>query len=129
MAYQTIEEALENAGSDTLAHLGSNATKLTVEEVQAYEEDNALVGAPKEGEYRAYAGPYSDVEDPRNAWTANQDLGLTSRTAEQLPPEEEVPVEGGETPLLQQKRKKEEEEKRRRQEEEENRRKQEQRRE
>ena len=86
----TVEEAIEKAGSRVLGHLGSRAHKLNREEVKQYEEDNGLTGQPAEGEHRAYDGPYDDVNDPRNAWTAAQDAGETTRTGDQLPPDEDA---------------------------------------
>ena len=60
----TIEEAIANAGSTVLSHLGSRAHKLTVDEVRQWEEDNPRPGV--------YAGPYNDEADDRNSWTAFQ---------------------------------------------------------
>lgn len=81
----TVEDALADAGTTVLSHLGSRAHKLTVDEVREFEEENSLRGAPKEGEYKAYGGPYTDPNDERNAWTFAQEIGDTTRTSEQLP--------------------------------------------
>jgi hypothetical protein len=64
--FDTVEEALEGAGSRVLSHLPSPAHKLTREEVTQFEEENPQ-------EIIAYAGPYTDEEDQRNSWTAVQD--------------------------------------------------------
>ena len=87
MPNETLEEALEAAGSRVLTHLGSKAHKLTWDEVRDWEEDNHLSGEPLEGEHRAYAGPYTDIEDGRNSWTAYQDMGVP--TAKNSAPAEE----------------------------------------
>lgn len=85
---ETLEEALQEAGSKVLSHLGSKAHKLTWDEVM-----ELTVAEPVQGEHRVYDGPYEDVEDQRNAWTAYQDMGI-SLTKDGLPPEEEE-KEGG----------------------------------
>lgn len=96
---QTIAEALENAGTTVLSRPGSELRTveshiLTVDEVREIEEETHRIGPRVEGEYRAYAGPYTDLEDPRNAWTSAQDAGEVSRTRE-LVEEEEGGDNGG----------------------------------
>ena len=83
--FSTVEEAIKGAGTSVLSHLESRAHMLTRDEVKQYEEDNNLIGKPVEGAYRAYAGPYTDLGDERNAWTAAQDMGETDRTKEAAP--------------------------------------------
>lgn len=85
----TIQEALENAGTKVLSRPGPDggglvSRTLTVDEVKDYEEETHLTGPRVPGEHRAYAGPYTDLEDERNAWTAAQEAGETSRTKDLL---------------------------------------------
>jgi len=63
--FENVDEALAGAGSTVLAHLDSNAHKLTREEVDQHEQEN-----PKE--VLGYGGPYTDEDDQRNMWTADQ---------------------------------------------------------
>lgn len=67
--FASVEEAIKGAGTNVLSHLGSKAHKLTFEEVRELTE-----AEPVEGEVRTYDGPYTDEDDPRNSWTAYQDL-------------------------------------------------------
>ena len=88
--FASVEEAIRGAGTTVLSHLGSNAHKLTRDEVKQYEEENGLSGPLKEGEYRASASPYSEVTDERNFWTFRQDAGETDPP--ELPDAEEPAV-------------------------------------
>src|SRR4029450_2747696 len=95
--FATVEEALEGAGTTVLSHLGSDAKKISVEELEKVKEELHLTGPKAIGEYRAYAGPYTDLDDPRNGWTYVQDVAAEmSPTRAALEAEEEAPEEEGE---------------------------------
>lgn len=85
----TVEEAVANAGTTVLSRTGGRAADVqTVDEVTQWEEENHLTGEPLAGEYRAYAGPYTDEADPRNSWTAKQEIpppepGMRAKAKEQ----------------------------------------------
>lgn len=78
--FATVAEAVKGAGTTVLSHLDSGAHKLTHQQVSEVELENHLIGEKAEGEYRAYAGPYTDALDERNSWTAAQETGETERT-------------------------------------------------
>lgn len=99
--YTSTEEAIKGAGTTRLSHLTSNARILTRDEVKEHEEDLNLIGQPVLGAHRAYAGPYTDLVDARNAWTASQDMGELNRTKDAMPPEPDAkkePVKAASTP-------------------------------
>jgi hypothetical protein len=84
--FATIEEAIEGSGLQILSHLGSDAHKLTVDEVKQHEKE--MQKGRGRGEY---AGPYAPTPgegllDERNYWTQRQD---NLETIE--PPEEPIP--------------------------------------
>jgi len=86
----TVEDAIAAAGTTQLSYLPGNADLQTVDQVKEYEEENNLIGSPVEGAHRAYAGPYTDMADGRNAWTAAQDSGDINRTKDAVPQADET---------------------------------------
>jgi hypothetical protein len=80
--FSSVEEALEGAGTTVLSHLGSDAKKLTREQVTQHEEELHLIGKRVLGEHRVYVGPYTDLQDERNAWTYAQEAGEVTRSEE-----------------------------------------------
>src|SRR5262245_1280111 len=77
--FATVEEALEGAGSRVLAHLGHRAHILTQQEVKEHDEESN----PPE-QYAVYGGPYTDLEDERNAWTYKQEAKEISATKDRV---------------------------------------------
>lgn len=81
--YATVEEAVEDAGTTVLSRLDAAPTSITREDLKEY-----LKGLKPE--ILGYAGPYTDVADQRNVWTAAQDM---DEVVELPPGDEEVVTE------------------------------------
>jgi hypothetical protein len=96
--FATVEEALAGSGMRTRSHLGSDAHKLTVDEVAKYEKE---MQAGRAG--TGYAGPYTilpgqGIFDVRNYWTSWQEKIATIPEVPPVtidPEEADFPEAGG----------------------------------